>query len=204
MLGRVELRTISREDVARIVSWLDDSEISESWFGRYTYGDPAHLGYDPKRMQNASDEEWDRVFDDPNHTPRREVFSVYTLSGEHIGEAQLAIDESLGDAQLSVLIGRKDLWHHGYGTGAALAALEYAFDNLGLHRVWVDVPEYNEAARGMFEHIGFQHEGTLRQSRPHEGARFNSVILGMLAEEFHLIFPDGVKSHVATWDSPRV
>ena len=36
----------------------------------------------------------------------------------------------------------------------------------------------------MFAHLGFQHEGTLRKSRPHEGARFDSVVMGLLANEY--------------------
>ena len=154
------------------------------WFGRYTYGEPAHLGYEPLKMIDATQAEWDEVFNDPHHEPHRSILSVRTASGEHIGEAQLAIDEALGDAQLSVLIGRKDLQHRGYGTATVISCLDHIFRNLGLFRAWVDVPEYNTAARDMFEHLGFIHEGTLRQSRPHDGARHNSVILGMLANEY--------------------
>ncbi|MFW6174660.1 MAG: GNAT family N-acetyltransferase [Chloroflexota bacterium] len=175
---------VTREDVGRIAEWLQDEEVSSMWFGRYTYGEPAHLGYDPQKMLNATQEEWDAVFNDPHEAPRRDIFSIRTKSGEHIGEAQLAVDEALGDAQLSVLIGRKELWHRGYGTAAVVEALAYAFDQLGLYRVWVDVPEYNTAAREMFEHLGFVHEGTLRKSRPHDGARHDSVIMGMLANEY--------------------
>jgi RimJ/RimL family protein N-acetyltransferase len=200
----VELRPVTREDVQRIADWLDDQEVAEAWFGRYTYGDAAHLGYEPKEMIGASEAAWDEVFHDPHHEPHRDIFSVYTLSGEHIGEGQLSIDEALGDAQISVLIGQKALWHHGYGTSAVIAMLEHIFEHLGLHRAWVDVPEYNTGARAMFEHIGFQHEGTLRQSRPHEGARHNSVILGMLANEYTAAFPVGTRSHVTTWDAPKV
>jgi|TARA_B100001971_G_C18120670_1_gene499263 RimJ/RimL family protein N-acetyltransferase len=200
----VNLRPVTRDDVKRIATWIEDPEISDAWFGRYTYGDPAHLGYEPKNMVNATKQEWDEVFHDPHHEPHRDIFSVYTLSGEHLGEGQLSIDEALGDAQVSVLIGEKTLWHKGYGTAAVLAMIEHIFDHLGLHRAWVDVPEYNTAARKMFEHIGFQHEGTLRQSRPHHGARHNSVILGMLMNEYADLFPDGTTSHVTSWDSPTV
>ena len=78
--------------------------------------------------------------------------------------------------------------------------LEHIFDHLGLYRGWVDVPAYNAAARTMFEHIGFVHEGTLRKSRPHEGARHDSAVLGMLVDEYHQRFPDGVSSHVIGWE----
>ena len=199
----VELRPVTREDVQRLSTWLDDPDVSDAWFGRYTYGDPAHLGYEPKNMIDATEEEWNEVFHDPHHEPHRDIFSIYTASGEHIGECQLSIDEPLGDAQMSVLIGLKSLWHQGYGSSSVMAMLEHIFEHLRLHRAWVDVPEYNTAARTMFEHIGFQHEGTLRQSRPHHGSRHNSVILGMLSDEYANAYPEGTLSHVTTWDSPK-
>ena len=81
-------------------------------------------------------------------------------------------------------------------TASVLAMLEHVFDHLNLFRAWVDVPEYNQSAKMLFENLGFQHEGTLRQSRPHHGSRYNSFILGILDEEFRLKFPEGVESHV--------
>lgn len=176
----VILKVTTREDVSRINQWLKDTEISESWFGRYAYGDPAHLGYHPEEMEKASDAEWQRVFDNPEHR----IMSIYNQSNEHIGEIHIAIEESLADGQLSLLIGRKDLWNQGYGTAATKASLELAFNEYGLYRIWVDIPVYNEAARQMFDHLGFVHEGTLRKSRPHEGARFDSVIMGILGSEY--------------------
>jgi RimJ/RimL family protein N-acetyltransferase len=209
MVAQVELRPVSRQDVARIAEWLTDAQVAEAWFGRYTYGDPVHLGYDPRKITHTSDEEWKGVFgphkaERAGHQDHRDIFSVYTKSGEHIGEGHLHIEERLGDAHLSILIGRKDLWGHGYGTAAALALLEHAFDHLELYRVWVDVPTYNMPARNMFEHLGFQHEGTLRKSRPHAGARHDSFIMGILRDEFHRLYPQGVSSHVVTRDSPNV
>jgi RimJ/RimL family protein N-acetyltransferase len=59
-----------------------------------------------------------------------------------------------------------------------------AFNELGMYRIWVDIPEYNEAARTLFTHLGFVHEGTLRKSRPHEGSRYDAVVMGMLSTEY--------------------
>jgi len=193
---QVQLTEVTREDVERIAEWLKDTEVSDMWFGRYTYGDPAHLGYEPEKMLTANEDEWDEVFHDPHHEPHRDIFSIRTMSGDHIGEGQLSIDEALGDAQISVLIGRKDLWHGGYGTATALALLEHIFVTLGLYRAWVDVPEYNTAAREMFRRLGFRHEGTLRHSRPHKGARHNSVIMGMLQNKYWRLYSEGIASHV--------
>ncbi|MCY4527686.1 MAG: GNAT family protein [Chloroflexi bacterium] len=175
----IALRYVTREDVTRLKSWLQDDEVAESWFGRYSYGDPAHLGYNPAEVIGAGQDQWASTFEDSSHT----ILSVYS-DDEHIGEFHVAIEEAWGDGQISILIGRKDLWHKGYGTATMRAGLDLSFGQLGLYRVWVDVPEYNTAARRMFERLGFKHEGTLRKSRPHEGARFDSVVMGMLSTEF--------------------
>ena len=176
----VTLQHVTKEDVTRLRNWIEDNEVAESWFGRYAYGNPAHLGYHPEEIEGASDEEWDATFGDPEHR----ILSIYTDKDEHIGEFHVAIEEALGDGQISILIGRKDMWHKGYGTATMRAGLDLCFQEWGLYRVWVDVPEYNAAAKAMFEHLGFAHEGTLRKSRPHEGARFDSVVMGMLSTEY--------------------
>ena len=85
----VTLRPVDREDVTRIRRWLQDEEVAESWFGRYSYGDPAHLGYHPAEMETASDEKWEQVFSDPAHR----ILSVYLDDEEHIGEIHVAIEE---------------------------------------------------------------------------------------------------------------
>ena len=189
----IDLRTISRDDFKIIVEWIKDDEVAELWFRRYSYGDAAHLGYDPQKILTSSKEEWDRTFNDENPEPHRAFFSIYkSEDNEHIGESQLFIDDALGDAQLSVIIGKKDLWHHGYGSSSVVKLMSHAFNDLELYRVWVDIPEYNTHARNMFEGLGFQHEGTLRQSRPHHGARHNSAIMGMLKNEFSQIYGEDI------------
>ena len=79
------------------------------------------------------------------------------------------------------------MWHKGYGTSALTATVEKSFTDFGLFRIWADIPEYNEFALRMFEHLGFRHEGTLRKSRPHEGSRYDSIIMGMLSNEYKQI-----------------
>ena len=45
----ISFRPVTRDDAYRIKSWLDIDEVSDHWFGRYSYGDPAHLGYHPEK-----------------------------------------------------------------------------------------------------------------------------------------------------------
>lgn len=176
----VSLREVTREDVTRIRRWLEDEDVAASWFGRYSYGEAAHLGYRPNEMETATDEEFAQAIEDPSHV----TLSIYSGEDGHIGEVHLGLEESLGDGQLSILFGSRDRWSQGYGLAGVRAALDLAFNDYGLYRVWVDMPEFNFSARAVFEQIGFVHEGTLRKSRPHQGSRSDSVVLGILATEY--------------------
>ena len=150
MLPEVTLKSVSRDDVDRIAWWLQDDDLSSRWFGQYGADDPVHPGYDPRHMLEASDWEWRRTFSDP----RRTIFSIYSTADEHVGECQVQLDGE-GGAELSVLIGRKDLWHHGYGTATMLELLDRVFNTMGLESAWVTVPVENRPAIGLFEKLGF-------------------------------------------------
>ena len=150
MLPEVTLKSVSRDDVDRIAWWLQDDDLSSRWFGQYGADDPVHPGYDPQHMLEASDWEWRRTFSDP----RRAIFSIYNVADEHVGECQVQLDGE-GGAELSVLIGRKDLWHHGYGTATMLELLDRVFNTMRLESAWVTVPVENRPAIGLFEKLGF-------------------------------------------------
>ena len=180
MLANVKFTTPSREDIQRLAGWLEDSEVNASWYGLGEDGKPLHAGYTPAQVLEADQHEWDRVFNDEN----RRVFAVYTDDEEHIGEGQLVIDWPLLEAQVYILVGRKDMWHHHYGTTALVGLMDHAFNDLGLHRVWVDVPDYNQHAMRMVTQIGFVLEGHFRKAHRRDGEWFDSSALGLLADEF--------------------
>lgn len=180
MLPWVDLIPISREDVVDVAEWLRDKEVCASWFGRDGDGQPLHMGYSLVEAMGASQEEWDRLFGDG----QRHIFSIYTEQEGHIGEAQMHFDLPLRQAQVMVLVGRKDLWFHGYGTAAMVYLLDLVFNQYDLHRAWVDVPQYNLPAHRMCENVGFILEGRLRNNRLKDGDWYDSFVMGLLSDEF--------------------
>ncbi len=179
MLPRVNLTEVSREDVDRVASWLADGDVSSQWFGEYACGDPVHRAYAPQMMLEASPAQWASVFDNP----KRAVLSAYTDHGEHVGEGEIILDGQEG-AELSVLIGRKDLWRQGYGTAVVQSLIARAFDGMGLRKVWASVPDENAAARGLFRKLGFVVEGRREHSGHGRGPDWSSSIMSMTAIEY--------------------
>ena len=180
MLPEIRLTQVTREDVARIAEWLRDEEVSSLWYGTSEQGEPLHIGYSPGKMLEATPEEWDEMF----NSGVRKIYSVHTAEGDHIGEGQLVIEAPLWEAQLFILIGRKDLWYHGWGTAGMVQLLDLAFYTYGLHRAWVDVPEYNLPAVHMCDRIGYKLEGHLRGTHWKGGKWYDSQAMGLLSDEY--------------------
>ena len=72
----------------------------------------------------------------------------------------------------------------GLGIDANTVMLDYAFDHLGLHRIWGHVKADNEPALRLCEKLGYKLEGTLRAHRLRGTARVDLCVVGMLSEEW--------------------
>lgn len=73
------------------------------------------------------------------------------------------------------------------GTGSALgqAALRYAFDAVGLHKLCGQALVFNERSIRFHRSLGFQREGVLRQQH-FDGQRYHDVVcFGLLASEWN-------------------
>jgi RimJ/RimL family protein N-acetyltransferase len=55
-------------------------------------------------------------------------------------------------------------WHGGYGTQIAVLAIEFAFTDLGMHRVEATCDPRNIWSTRILENVGMTHEGTRRHT----------------------------------------
>ena len=60
---------------------------------------------------------------------------------------------------------REDNREQGYGTDAVNLILEYAFNHLNLHRVYLDLLHNNKVAFKFYQKIGFYKEGLKKRTR---------------------------------------
>ncbi len=73
----------------------------------------------------------------------------------------------------------------GRGCGRAImgATIDLVFDDIGAHRLWLDVFPENARARHLYRSLGFVEEGVLRDAIRFNGAHRSLVIMSMLAPE---------------------
>jgi RimJ/RimL family protein N-acetyltransferase len=169
---KVYLSPMTKEDVPTITAWYQDSE-----FMRLLDAIPAN----PKPPTYS--EGW---IEKANTSKTDFSFGIRLVDGDGlIGLIELEeIDYPNSVAWLSVGIGDKAYWGGGYGSEAIELLLRFAFDELNLHRVQLDVFDYNERAIAAYEKIGFVREGTWRENIQRDGRRYNTLLYGLLRREW--------------------
>jgi RimJ/RimL family protein N-acetyltransferase len=87
-------------------------------------------------------------------------------------------------AFVGIGIGERAYWGKGYGTDAMKVALRFAFTEINLERVTLNVFEYNPRAIRSYEKAGFKHEGRMRGALLKDGRRWDMIYMGILREEW--------------------
>jgi RimJ/RimL family protein N-acetyltransferase len=85
---------------------------------------------------------------------------------------------------MGISLGDREYWGKGYGSDAMRLLLRYAFHELNLHRVSLNVFEYNPRAIRSYEKVGFVHEGRMRKFLNREGKRWDILYMGITRQEW--------------------
>ncbi|HAL74653.1 MAG TPA: GNAT family N-acetyltransferase [Clostridiales bacterium] len=108
------------------------------------------------------------------------VFAIRS-QGRLLGMINLdGLDWPNGHAEIGIAITEPAGRGHGYASEAIMLLIRYAFDELGLHRVWARVIEDNLPSLQLFDRLGFQREGCLRQHVRRRGKFRDMIIFGLL------------------------
>jgi RimJ/RimL family protein N-acetyltransferase len=118
--------------------------------------------------------------------PEHYFFGIHVLADDKlIGILGLeGVDWAAGNIWLGIGLGEREYWSKGYGTDAMKVAVRFAFRELNLHRVSLDVFEYNPRAIRCYEKAGFHHEGRARGYLNREGRRWDLMYMSILRSEW--------------------
>ena len=73
----------------------------------------------------------------------------------------------------------------GYGTESIARVLDFAFRDIDLHRVELEVYSFNPRAIHVYKKLGFKLEGERRESFFRDGQYYSSIVMGLLADEYY-------------------
>lgn len=168
----IELRRHVRENYALYARWYGDPDI---WY--LTSWTAAPLG------RSAVE----RLFEEREKSITDDSFAIHVRGErEPIGVISLMnLSEANASADLSVILGHPEDRDRGHGADAIATLLNYAFGELGLHRVGLSVFEFNEPAIAAYEKLGFRKEGRLRQAIKRDDAFHDAILMSVLEPEWN-------------------
>jgi RimJ/RimL family protein N-acetyltransferase len=130
-------------------------------------------------------EELEKWYATRNDQPDRlDLAIVDRASGRCVGEAVLnEWDAGNQSCNFRIAIGPAGQGR-GLGTEATRLIVGYGFEQLGLHRISLEVYSFNPRARRAYEKAGFRAEGVLRESLRYGGEWIDATVMSILADEW--------------------
>lgn len=166
------LRPAEKSDLETFVAWFADAEMS----GMLGMRAPLSVAIEEQWFTRAVENQGKDHFH----------FVMCLIENQRpIGTISLMqVDRENGNAGVGIAIGEKELWGKGYGTDAMNALLDFAFGEIRLERVWLDVYDFNTRAMRSYEKSGFVTEGTQRHAHYSFGKYNDVVLMAILRDEW--------------------
>lgn len=115
---------------------------------------------------------------------RLDLAVVARTTGQCVGEVVLnEVDFDNARCNLRILIGPHGR-DRGLGSEAIRMVVDHGFDVLGLHRISLDVFDFNARAQRAYEKAGFVLEGRLREEFRFDGEWYDSILMSMLYDDW--------------------
>jgi len=170
--NKVSLRAILKDDVKAYTSWINDQETNH-WRGvnHPTAPDQAAAWLDLEGT--VANDRLTLAIDLDTHT----FIGLIGLRG---------ICSRSRRAEIWIYLGAKEYWNKGLGQDAVRTICKYAFEEMNLHRIWLECDPENVGAVKCYEKNGFKHEGTLKDGYYRHGKYRDTVMMGLIRPEWEL------------------
>jgi len=172
-MKNIRLRALTITDLPLTLKWHNQPDIIEMYAGN------------PFPVNEEMERKWYEKILTSNFPVT--VFGIELIENNKLIGLTILRDINLinRSAETAIYIGDQNERSKGYSKEALKLTLNFAFNNLGLHRVFLSVREDNVAALGLYEKLGFIREGILRDSIYKNGKYLSLIIMSILEEEFY-------------------
>ncbi len=162
----VYLRPMTYEDTDLIVSWRNQETVRRNFIYQELFTRESH-------------ENWIHTMVETGKVVQMVICE--TEGGRPVGSVYLRdIDRRHNKAEYGIFIGGEKARGKGYGTMAARLMIRYAFEEMGLHRLFLRAFADNAQAIRSYEKAGFKKEAYLREDVCIDGHYRDIVLMGIL------------------------
>ena len=172
---RVHLRSFELSDLDEIMKYWNSMEL------RKLLG-----GVDRGPVARSEEEEWIK-----NTWKLRQERKVYTFAIEIRSDHKLIggtglfnISWTSRSSEVGISIYNPEYWGKGYGVESLNLILRFAFQDLNMNRVGLEVFDFNKRAHKCYLKVGFKETGRKRKARFIDGKYHDSIMMDILREEW--------------------
>ncbi|MBW5448077.1 GNAT family N-acetyltransferase [Cohnella sp. CFH 77786] len=170
---RIMLREYRADDLEPMRRWVNDPDIACHLSDIFLYPHPLQASEQfLEDMLGGQSESRGFVIADP-------------VTEAYLGQANLdRIDWKNRVGSIGIVIASSDNLGKGYGKEALGLLIRFAFLELNLNRLELEVYDYNERARRCYLACGFREEGRLREKQYKNGRYVDVIVMGLLRSEW--------------------
>lgn len=162
----IYLRLMTYADTDLIVNWRNSDGVRKNFIYQALFTREGH-------------ENWIRTMIDTGKVVQMIICEEET--NRPVGSVYLRdIDMTHRKAEYGIFIGEEDARGKGYGSSAARLMIQYAFEEMNLHRLFLRVYAENIQAIRSYEKAGFVKEAHLRDDVCIQGKYHDIVLMGIL------------------------
>ncbi len=162
------IRKLSVEDISLILEWMHDDKVNK------------YYQYDFAAMQESDV----RNFIDNSLSEENKHFAFTDENNNYVGTISLKNISIENDSAEYAIVTTYAAQGKGYAYEATREILQYAFMELKLNRIYLNVFASNERANEFYKKSGFKYEGTFRKHCNIKGQLEDLNWYSMLREEY--------------------
>ncbi|MDI9421421.1 MAG: pyridoxal-phosphate dependent enzyme [Bacillota bacterium] len=185
---QVSIRRFNKGDIGNKVRWINDERNNQ------------YLHYDLPLEYDKTVRWFERV---EGQSDRYDA--IIEVDGRPVGLVGLLnIDQKNGKAEYYIAVGEQEYKGKGVASKASAMLLDYAFDQLDLNKVYLYTEVGNVAAQRLFERIGFEKEGLLKEDLRVDGKSLDRYLYGICRTDYrrgsvsHSVFSEATPMIEAT------
>ena len=164
------LRLVEQSDLGLLVQWRNRPEVWKHFFNTFPLSETTQNMWFQNLLQSSE----------------KKLFMICTNKNKPIGTIGLDhIDFKNQSAEYgNVLIGEESFRGKGFALEATHLLLDYSFNYLNIHRIYLFCYSDNQKAISLYEKCGFVKEGVLRQAHFSNGQFRDLILMAILRDEY--------------------
>lgn len=168
----INLRLFNKSDVALKVKWINDKDINTFLHYDLPLCPDRTLNWFNKIMSDSSREDY--VYEITTDTGRVPIGLI----------GLLGIDNRSRKAEFYIVNGEKEYWGKGLASQSTELFLKHVFLKHNLNKVYLYTEVDNVPAQNLFEKIGFQEEGLMKEDLIYMGKKIDRYYYAIYREDF--------------------